>query len=107
MEKEGGRESATLKFTPGYNTWDIARRYAANRNSHPEPALRILIHVGTKGFNYQNNLEYMKFLESLQIPFSSLIVEGAEHSAQQIYAKRGIELMQFHAENFQRRTAGN
>ncbi len=95
-------ESASLQFTPGDNTWDLARRYAAKRDRQPTPPLRIQIHVGTKGFNYQNNLEYMAFLESLKIPFSRVIVAGAEHSAQQIYEKRGLDIMKFHADNFQR-----
>ena len=55
-----------------------------------------------KGFNYENNLEYMKFLESLEIPFQRLIVEGVPHSAQQIYEKRGLELINFHVESFRR-----
>lgn len=96
ISEDNGRESENLVFTPGYNTWDLARKYA----KHPQPPLHILIHVGTKGFNYENNLEYMKFLESLNIPFEKLIVPDVPHSAVQIYERRGLELMKFHAENF-------
>ena len=98
ISEENGRENENLIFAPGYNTWDLARKYA----KHPEPKLRILIHVGTKGFNYENNLEYMKFLESLHIPFERLIVPDVPHSAQQIYEKRGLDLMKFHAGNFRK-----
>ncbi|MBI1310680.1 1,4-beta-xylanase [bacterium] len=98
ISEENGRESETLVFAPGYNTWDLAREYA----KHPEPKLTILIHVGTKGFNYENNLEYMAFLDSLKIPYQKLIVEGAPHSAKIIYEKKGLELMRFHARNFER-----
>lgn len=98
ISEENGRESESLVFAPGDNTWDLARQYAENK----EPSLRIMLHVGTKGFNYDNNLDYMKFLESLKIPFERVIVEGAPHSAQKIYDKRGLELVKFHAENFQR-----
>ena len=96
ISEEHGKESDNLIFTPGYNAYDLARQYAQN----PEPILPILIHVGTKGFNYQNNLEYMKFLDSLKIPYQRLIVDDAAHSAAQIYEKRGLEIMRFHAKNF-------
>ncbi len=76
ISEDNGRENENLVFAPGYNTWDLARKYA----KHPEPKLRILIHVGTKGFNYENNLEYMKFLESLHIPFERLIVPDVPHT---------------------------
>lgn len=96
ISEENGRESENLVFAPGYNTYDLARKYAAN----PEPKLNILIHVGTKGFNYSNNLEYMKFLDSLKIPYQRLIVKGASHSANEIYKRKGLKLVQFHARNF-------
>ena len=95
ISEENGQENPNLIFEPGYNTWDIARNYAKN-----PVALPIMIHVGTKGFNYQNNLEYMKFLDSLKIPYQKTIVEGAPHSAVAIYEKSGLELMKFHAKNF-------
>ncbi|WP_299467570.1 alpha/beta hydrolase-fold protein [uncultured Gimesia sp.] len=98
ISEENGRESANLVFVKGDNTYDLARQYAKD----PQPDLRILIHVGTKGFNYQNNLEYMAFLKSLKIPFEQLIVPDVPHSAMQIYQKDGLKIMQFHAENFRR-----
>jgi endo-1,4-beta-xylanase len=91
-----GRESETLKFAAGYNTYDLARKYAAN----PTPPIEILIHVGTKGFNYENNLAYMKFLDSLGIKYHKLIVPDVPHSAVGIYEAASLELLQFHAKNF-------
>lgn len=96
ISEENGKESESLIFTPGYNTYDLARKYGAN----PKPQLNIQIHVGTKGFNYENNLAYMKFLDSLKIPYTKVIVDGAPHSAKLIYQKRGLEIMRFHAEKF-------
>lgn len=96
ISEEGGKESDSLIFTPGYNTYDLARMYAAN----PKPPLNIQIHVGTKGFNYENNLAYMKFLDELKIPYSKVIVPGAPHSAKVIYEKNGLDIMRFHAKNF-------
>lgn len=96
ISENNGRESENLVFVPGDNTYDLARKYAKD----PQPPLRILIHVGTKGFNYENNLDYMEFLKSLKIPFETLIVPDVPHSAQQIYQKEGLKLMQFHADNF-------
>jgi hypothetical protein len=101
ISEEHGRESASLTFAEGYNTYDLARKYAGN----PQPPLSILIFVGGRGFNYENNLAYMKFLDSLKIPYERLVVAGAPHSAKIIYQKRGQQIMQFHANNF-RRAAG-
>lgn len=95
ISEENGRENEHLVFQPGANTYDRARLYAQN----PSPPLPILIHVGTKGFHYENNLAYMEFLDSLKIPYQRLIVQDAPHSAQDIYAKRGLEIMRFHAQN--------
>ncbi len=99
ISENNGRESETLVFTPGYNTYDLAREYAKSRTPS-SPKLPILFHVGTKGFNYENNLAYMKFLDELKIPYSRLVVEDVPHSAIGIYEKRGLELMKFHAKNF-------
>lgn len=96
ISENEGRESDSLIFLRGDNTYDLARRFA----SRPHPDLPILIYVGTKGFNYENNLEYMKFLDGLEIPYQKLIVEGAPHSAGRIYEKDGLKIMRFHARNF-------
>ncbi|WP_417375167.1 alpha/beta hydrolase [Gimesia maris] len=98
ISEENGQERPGLVFAKGDNTYDLARKYAR----HPEPEIPILIHVGTKGFNYQNNLAYMNFLKSLKIPFEKLIVPDVPHSAVKIYEMDGLKIMQFHAENFRK-----
>ena len=98
ISEEGGRESDKLIFAEGYNTWDLARKYARN----PKPKLNILVHVGSRGFNYQNNLEWMEHLKQLKIPFGHLIVPDAPHSATKIYEKKGLQIMRFHAANFKK-----
>ena len=85
-----------MVFAEGYNTYDTARAYARTKM----PPLNILIHVGDKGFNYQNNLAYMEFLRELKIPFEFIIVPGVPHSATKIYEKSGLEIMKFHERNF-------
>lgn len=94
ISEENGRETDQLVFQPGDNAYDLARQFA----KHPHD-LPILIHVGTKGFNYENNLAYMKFLDSLNIPYEQLIVPEAPHSAARIYEHSGQKIMQFHARN--------
>ncbi len=96
ISEEDGRENDTLVFAQGHNTYDRARLYAKKRS----PPLPILVHVGTEGFNYENNLAYMEFLDTLRIPYQRLIVKDAPHSATKIYEKRGLEIMKFHATNF-------
>ena len=99
ISEDGGRESDAVVFAKGDNTWDLARRYAASAR----PRMHILVYVGDTGFNYQNNLEWLKHLRALKIPdVDSLIIPDAPHSAQIIYDKRGLEIMRFHAANFER-----
>ena len=96
ISEDNGRESENLVFSAGYNTYDTAREFS--KREHPD--LPILIHVGTAGFNYENNLAYMKFLDSLKIPYQRLIVKDAPHSAVKIYEANGLDIMKFHARNF-------
>ena len=96
ISENDGRESEELVFARGDNTYDLARAYV----QMPKPQLNIMIHVGTKGFNYENNLEYMKFLDSLGIKYWKLIVPDVPHSAKKIYEAAGVGLMKFHAGNF-------
>ena len=96
ISEEEGRESDKLIFAKGDNTWDLARKYGAKQ----KPGLNILVYVGNKGFNYQNNLEWMKHLKGLKIPFQKIVIVDAPHSATIIYEKRGLEIMDFHARNF-------
>lgn len=96
ISESGGYENERLKFAEGDNAWDLARQYANSK----QPRVKLMIYVGTKGFNYQNNLQYMTFLEQQGVQFDQLIVAGVPHSAKGIYEKRGRELMKFHAANF-------
>lgn len=96
ISEEDGYENPKLRFSVGDNTWDLARKYA----KAPKPSLRILVYVGNKGFNYENNLAWMQHLKSLGIPFDHIIIDDAPHSATIIYNKRGDEIMKFHAESF-------
>lgn len=102
ISQDNGRENPNLVFQPGDNTWDLARLYAKRAD---KPALEILIHVGTAGFNYTNNLEYMSFLESLGIPFQRLIVPDVPHSAVRIYQEQGDKLVKFHSTNLWKHAA--
>ena len=48
----------------------------------------------------------MKHLTALKIPYKHLIIRDAPHSAQIIYQKNGLDLMRFHAENFEQALKG-
>ena len=99
ISENDGHESYRVVFAEGYNAYDTARIYAGSEKQNRYP-LRILIHVGTKGFNYENNLAYMKFLKQLGIEFNKLVVEDVPHSARLLYERQGDALMKFHARNF-------
>ena len=99
ISENDGHESDRVVFAEGYNAYDTARLYASSEKQKQYP-LRILIHVRTKGFNYENNLEYMKFLNQVGIKFEKLVVQDVPHSAHKIYERQGDALMKFHAQNF-------
>ncbi len=96
IAENDGRENATLRFQPGANSWDRARSYAAS----PHPPVDWLFYVGSKGFNYSNNLQYMEYLQSLDIPFRRMIVSDVHHSARLIYQQQAVAILNFHADNF-------
>lgn len=97
IKNNEGEESPKVRFAKGYDAWTLAKEYSLRKRPSP---LKPLIWVGTKGFNYEYNLKYLKYLESLGIPSERLIVQDAPHSAKIIYEKKGLDLMNFHNRNF-------
>jgi enterochelin esterase-like enzyme len=99
IQENDGAESESVRFAKGYNTWDLAKAYAA---CEQKPEMGILLWVGTKGFNYEFNLKFSEYLDELKIPHRKLIAVGATHSAKMIYESDGDALMGFHQRNFGR-----
>lgn len=97
IQENDGAESERVVFASGYNAWDLATEYAGRPDKDKLP---ILIWVGTKCFNYEFNLKFSEYLESLEIPHDLLVVEEVDHSAVRTYEKKGDELMQFHQQSF-------
>ncbi|MEM6917045.1 MAG: alpha/beta hydrolase-fold protein [Verrucomicrobiota bacterium] len=97
VQENDGIESENVIFAKGDNTWDLAAEYAKREDKDRLP---IFLWVGTKGFNFENNLEYSAYLDSLSIPHELMKVEGIDHSAFRIYEKQGLELMNFHQGHF-------
>ncbi len=96
ISESEGRESETIVFEAGNNTYDLARQYAKN----PVKPFHIMVVVGDKDFNYEANLDWMAHLESLKIAFKKKVVADASHSAREVYEKAGLAIMKFHARNF-------
>ncbi len=93
-----GYESSNLFFSNWEtNAYDTARVYAADKDA---PEVKIFIAFGSKDFNYEANLDWMKHLDSLGIKYQKSIVPDAPHSAVKVYDAVGIEAMNFHARNF-------
>ncbi len=98
VQENDGYESETLRFLPiGYNTWDIAKQFAARKDP---PALNILIWDGTKCFNYESNLAYSAYLKELGIAHEFLSIPGVPHTATGSYDVKGDEIMRHHQETF-------
>jgi len=87
-------------FAPKFNTYDLARRHAARREHKP----KLMIAVGTEDQNYQPNLHWMAFLDSLSIPYEKTIVPGVKHDARGVYNFLGSKSIEFHAACFAARS---
>ncbi len=100
IDLNGGVESETIHIDPPWNnTWELARRYAADQQGKP---VSILVVVGTKDQNYEANLDWMAHLSRLGIRHEKIIVPDAPHSARELYRKRYLDFMRFHTANFRR-----
>jgi len=97
VQENDGKESDKVIFAKGDNTWDLATEYAKREDKSRLP---IFLWVGTKGFNFENNLEFSAYLKSLEIPHEIMKVDGIDHSAMRIYEKQGLDLMRFHQRHF-------
>lgn len=97
ISESNGYENDNLKFAEGDNVWDLAHTYSKSES----PNVRWLIYVGTKGFNYENNLRYMDYLDLLGIRYEKLIVPDVDHSGVRIYEQEAKRIMSFHAGNFE------
>jgi enterochelin esterase-like enzyme len=93
-----GQEGAPSNylFAPKFNTYDLARAYAARREHKP----RLLIAVGTEDQNYQPNLHWMAYLDSLGVQYRKIIVPNVKHDARGVYRFVGEKSMEFHAACF-------
>jgi endo-1,4-beta-xylanase len=97
IRDHGGLEDGEpgYRFPPRHNTYDLAAAYAKKNR-----AVRILVVVGTKDFNYEANLEWMRHLDSLGIPYRRILVPDVPHNAMQVYERTGSAGVEFHGANF-------
>lgn len=89
-------EPSNYLFAPKFNTYDLARAYAARREHKP----RLLIAVGTEDQNYRPNLHWMAHLDSLGVVYGKVIVPNVKHDARGVYQFLGAKSMEFHAACF-------
>lgn len=98
IQENEGHESETLRFLPiGYNTWDLAKAFAARKE---RPELRILVWDGTKCFNYEFNLKFSTYLKELGITHEFLSIPDVAHTATGSYDAKGGEIMRHHQKTF-------
>jgi len=81
-----------LRFAPEDNVWDLAAHAAETRVALPP----LLVWVGTNDFNYEANLDYLRYLEGLGMAVDRLVVPNAGHHPGVIYASHGVDIMTFH-----------
>ncbi len=92
---ETGERGNYKDFLPGHNAYDRAKEYAKTK----EPELPFLVACGTADPWYETNVDYMKYLDELGIPYEKLIAEGGKHGPQHLYGEAGLELIRYHKRN--------
>lgn len=98
VQENEGWESENLRFLPlGYNTWDLAKAFAARAD---KPPLQLLIWDGTKCFNYESNLAYSAYLKELGLAHEFLSIPEVPHTAVGSYEVSGDAIMGHHQKTF-------
>lgn len=85
-----------LDFGDGNDAYTLAKEYAESEGLE----LEIALWGGTAGFNYDSIIDYMVYLDSLDIDYKSYFVGGVPHNPDLLYEAIGVELMNFHANAF-------
>lgn len=86
-----------LDFGVGNDAYSLAQSYANSGDNK----LNIAFWGGTKGFNYNGILHYMKYLDSLDVDYQSYFVGGIGHNSWLLYHSIGIDLLNFHVNVFE------
>lgn len=89
-------EPTRFDFGEGNDAYTLAREYAESDG----PRIEIALWGGTNGFNYESIIEYMKYLDSLEIGYKSYFVGGIGHNGYALYQVIGEELINFHGDRF-------
>lgn len=94
IQQNGGKESNYLQFTPGDDAYTLAATYAGRMKKFP---MKVLLYSGNskKDFNWEGNVAYSKFLDSLRVKHEHLLIPECGHSTQQAYTISGARLFQF------------
>ncbi len=88
-----GQNARSFDFGKGNDAYSLARSYS---EGGMQPALDIMIWVGTRGFNYEATLEYLGYLYGLRVPAERLIAPGVDHNPVWFYEAHGVDLLRFH-----------
>lgn len=96
IDLRGGADGPSFDFGEGNDAYSLAKLYQSGRHR----GLRIMIWVGTAGFNYAATLEYLEYLRRLEIPVETLVAPNVDHNPLRFYDAFGLELLQFHDRNW-------
>lgn len=96
--EEDRRQPQVMAFDvgAGNDAYTLAQAYIEEGG----PKIDIALWVGTKGFNYGSTLEYMKYLDTLDIAYQVYTVGGVGHNPSALYDIIGAQLMDFHWQGF-------
>ena len=97
IQENKGRENDAVRFAIGDDAYSLAKDYAAEKmEAHP---LHLQLYTGDskKDFNWEGNLAYSKYLASLGIKHTHLLIPDCGHSTKQAYEISGKKLFQFFA----------
>ena len=93
IKNENGKESESLQFSPGDDTYSLALSYSKTKKE--KWPLKLLLYTGDtqKDFNSDGNKAYSKFLKKQGIPHELLLIPDCKHSVVMSYEISGAELL--------------
>ena len=95
IQENEGTESDHTRFTQGDDAYTLAKQYAENKKeSFP---LKLFLYTGDtkKDFNWEGNVAYSNYLDSIKIAHRHLLIPDCPHSASKAYAISSKDLFTF------------
>ena len=106
IQENKGAESEKTRFSQGDDVYTLAKQYAETKKATLPLKLLLYTGDGKKDFNWEGNVAYSTYLDSLKIPHRHLLIPDCGHSTTQAYKISGKDLFSFLSPILQKASEG-